>query len=91
MVGVHGGDMYAVRRAGEGSSQRVIVSLEEAVWAEARIPLRMKERVMPNVYAVAAQYPRKSPPPSGVQLALYAKRSDNANPFALDHTATGQP
>ena len=89
MVGVH--DMNAVRRVGEGSSQRVIVFSEEAVWAKARSQVRMKERVMPNVYAVAAQYPRKSPPPSGVQLALYAKRSDNANPFALDHTATGQP
>jgi len=83
--------MNAVRRVGEGSSQRVIVFSEEAVWAKARSQVRMKERVMPNVYAVAAQYPRKSPPPSGVQLALYAKRSDNTNPFALDHTATGQP
>jgi len=83
--------MNAVRGVGEGSSQRVIVLSEEAVWAEARSWVRMKERVMPNMYAVAAQYPRKSPPPSGVQLALHAKRSDNANPFALDHTATGQP
>jgi len=89
VVGVH--DMNAVRRVGEGSSQRGIVFSEEALWAEARIQVRLKERVMPNVYPVAAQYPRKSPPPSGVQLALYAKRSDNANPFALDHTATGQP
>ena len=89
MVGVH--DMNAVSGVGEGSSQRVIVFSEEAVWAEARSRVHMKERVMPNVYAVAAQYPRKSPPPSGVQFALYAKRSDSANPFALDPTATDQP
>ena len=67
MVGVHGGDMYAVRRVGEGILQRVIVSSEVPVWAEASSRVRMKERVMPNAYAVAAQYPRKSPPPSGVQ------------------------
>ena len=89
MVGVH--DMNAVRGAGEGSSKRVTVFSVEAVWAEARSRVRMKERVMPNVYAVAAQFPRKCQPTSGVQLALYANRSDNANPFALDHIATGQP